>query len=48
MVKANRAGSVDTVIARPGFPMPAKKRVYVVAVSIDDTPGILGSGFYPQ
>lgn len=48
VVTANRAGWVDSVIARPGSTTPARKRVYVVSVMIDGRPGILGSGFYPQ
>ena len=46
VVRANAAGWVDTVIARPGSGKPAKKRVYVMAVTIDGRPGIVGSGFY--
>ena len=46
VVKANGAGWVDTVIAKPGSSTPAKKRVYVMAVTIDGKPGIIGSGFY--
>jgi signal transduction histidine kinase len=46
VVKANAAGWVDTVIAQPGSSTPAKKRVYVMAVTIDGKPGIIGSGFY--
>jgi cytochrome c len=46
VVKANAAGWVDTIIAQPGRSTPAKKRVYVMAVTIDGKPGIIGSGFY--
>ena len=46
VVKANGAGWVDTVIAQPGSGTPAKKRVYVMAVTIDGKAGIIGSGFY--
>ena len=46
VVKANAAGWVDTVIAQPGSSTRAKKRVYVMAVTIDGRPGIIGSGFY--
>jgi len=46
VVKAHSAGWVETVIARPGFSTPAKKRIYVMAVTIDGKPGIIGSGFY--
>jgi signal transduction histidine kinase len=48
VVKANRAGWVDTVIAQPSSRRAAKKRVYAVAVMIDGRPGIIGSGFYPR
>jgi len=46
VVMATGAGWVDSVIARPGSSTPARKRVYVVSVTIDGRPGILGSGFY--
>jgi methyl-accepting chemotaxis protein len=48
VVTTNHAGWIDAVIARPGSTVPARKRVYVVAVSMDGKPGILGSGFYPR
>ena len=48
VVKAHGAGWVNSVIAQPTTRSPARKRVFVVAVTIDGKPGILGSGFYPH
>jgi cytochrome c len=48
VVKARGAGWVDYVFPKPGTTEPVKKWAYVKGVTLDGTPGIIGSGFYPE
>jgi cytochrome c len=40
-------GWVDYVFPKPGQSQPSQKWAYVKKVSIDGTPGLVASGFYP-
>jgi len=42
------SGWVDYMFPKPGQTQPSRKWSYVKAVSIDETPGLIGAGFYPE
>jgi signal transduction histidine kinase len=47
-VQTKGAGWVNYMFPKPGQTEPSEKWSYVKAVNIDGTPGLIGSGFYPQ
>jgi cytochrome c len=42
------SGWVDYMFPKPGQKEPSQKWTYVKAVKIDNTPGLIASGFYPE
>jgi len=48
VVKSKGSGWVDYMWPKPGYSQASEKWSYVKAVTIDGTPALVGSGFYPQ
>jgi signal transduction histidine kinase len=48
VVQTRGAGWVNYMFPKPGQTEPSEKWSYVKRVNIDGTPGLIGSGFYPQ
>ena len=42
------SGWVDYMFPKPGQTQPSQKWAFVKAVKIDDVPGLVASGFYPE
>lgn len=47
-VQSKGAGWVDYMFPKPGQKEPSQKWSYVKGVTIDNTPGLIGAGFYPK
>ena len=45
---AKGSGWVDYMFPKPGQTQPSQKWAYVKAVKIDEIPGLVASGFYPE
>lgn len=48
VVQTKGAGWVNYMFPRPGHTEPSEKWSYVKGITIDGTPGLIGSGFYPE
>jgi signal transduction histidine kinase len=48
VAEAEGAGWVDYMFPKPGQSEPSRKWTYVKAVSVDGTPSLVASGFYPD
>jgi cytochrome c len=48
MVQIKGAGWVDYMFPKPGQTEPSHKWSYVKAITIDDTVGLIGAGFFPE
>src|SRR5215471_17405429 len=48
IVQMKGAGWVDYMFPKPGQTEPSHKWSYVKAITIDDTVGLIGAGFFPE
>jgi cytochrome c len=48
VVQASGSGWIDYKFPKPGQTESSQKWSYVKAVNIEETPGIIGAGFYPE
>jgi len=48
MAESSGSGWVDYMFPKPGQTQPSQKWTFVMAVTVDGTPSLVASGFYPE